>query len=143
MINNSENPSPIGFEEIEHTADWAYRVLGESLEDLFVKAAEGLYHLAGARLSSVERTITEINLKGVDKESLLVAWLNELLYLHDSENVGGDRVEFMQLNDNNLSVKIAVAPICEWVKDIKAVTYHNLEIIARENHFEVTIVLDV
>lgn len=34
-----------GFEEIEHTADWAYRVWGENEVELFIEAAIALYTL--------------------------------------------------------------------------------------------------
>ncbi len=91
-----------GFEEIEHTADWAYRVWGESLEALFIQAAQGLYCLAGAQLTDQAQVIREIRLQGIDSESLLIAWLNELLHLHDSENLGCDRIEILQLSERSL-----------------------------------------
>ncbi len=41
---NAFNPSPAnGFQEIDHTADWAYRVWADRLDNLFTQAAEGLY----------------------------------------------------------------------------------------------------
>jgi SHS2 domain-containing protein len=132
-----------GFEEIEHTADWAYRVWGESLEALFIQAAQGLYCLAGAQLTDQAQVIREIRLQGIDSESLLIAWLNELLHLHDSENLGCDRIEILQLSERSLQARVTAAPVQQWLKDIKAATYHNLAIRPTENGYDVTIVLDV
>jgi SHS2 domain-containing protein len=132
-----------GFEEIEHTADWAYRVWGESLEALFIQAAQGLYCLAGAQLTDQAQVIREIRLQGIDSESLLIAWLNELLHLHDSENLGCDRIEILQISERSLQARVTAAPVQQWLKDIKAATYHNLAIRPTENGYDVTIVLDV
>jgi SHS2 domain-containing protein len=142
-MNSSAEMKPAGFEEVEHTADWAYRVWGESLPELFSQAAWGLYELAGTQLASSPRIEREIHLRGVDSESLLIAWLNELLNLHESENLVCDGIEIIQLDRQNLHAKITGAPTQEWIKDIKAATYHNLAIRPTETGFEVTIVLDV
>jgi SHS2 domain-containing protein len=132
-----------GFEEVEHTADWAYRVWGHNLADIMTQAAQGLYYLAGVELVAGERTEQEIVVKGIDPETVLIAWLNELLHLHDSENLGFETMEILKLESNYLVAKLKLAPIKTWIKDIKAATYHNLAITATDSGLEVTIVLDV
>lgn len=134
---------PIGFEEIDHTADWSYRVWGKTLEDLFIHAAQGLYYLVSIRLAPQPRVMRDITLQGIDYESLLVAWLNELIHLHDSENLGFDQIEIVQLNETTLHAKLLGAPTQQWLKDIKAATYHNLAIRSTETGVEATLVLDV
>ncbi len=142
-MTSSDLSQKAGFEEIEHTADWAYRIWAESLAELFMQAASGLYYLADAQLISGQRLEREIHLQGIDRESLLVAWLNELLHFHNSENLGFDHFEIQQLDKQTLKAKVTGAAIQQWVKDIKAVTYHNLAIDSTATGFEVTIVLDV
>ena len=142
-MESGGSPNPAGFEEVEHTADWAYRVWGQTLAELFVQAARGLYALAGAQLAPAPEVVREIHLKGIDNESLLVAWLNELLHLHDSEDLGCDRLEILELDGKTLSARVKGAPVRQWLKDIKAATYHNLAIRPTETGYEVTIVLDV
>jgi SHS2 domain-containing protein len=132
-----------GFEEVDHTADWAYRVWGQTLEELFSQAAIGLYALAGVRLEQESKIVREIKLQGIDPESLLVAWLNELLYLHESENLGFDRFEILQLDLQTLKVRMSGAPVKTWLKFIKAVTYNDLTIRATAKGIEATLVLDV
>lgn len=135
--------SESGFEEIDHTADWSYRVWATSLEELFIQAAIALSTLAGIQLVREIQVNREIQLHGVDYESLLVAWLNELLYLRESENLGFDRFEILALDAENLKVLMSGAPIHHWTKFIKAVTYHNLSINKTDQGFETTLVLDV
>lgn len=132
-----------GFTEIEHTADWAYRVWSSSLAGLFVQAARGLYQLAGTQLASGECQERQIELQAIDGESLLVAWLNELLNLHESENLGCDEIDIFKLEPTALKARVTAAPVQQWLKDIKAATYHNIAIQSTATGFEVTIVLDV
>ena len=143
FMQSSSFLKPAGFQEIDHTADWAYCIWGQSLEELFIQAALGLYALAGVQLASSPRIVRELQLKGVDSESLLVAWLNELLYLHEDEGLGFDQFEILQLNRETLHVRISGAPVENWLKVIKAVTYHNLSIQTTAAGLEATLVLDV
>lgn len=134
---------PQNFEEIEHTADWAYRVRSKNLAELFVEAAFGLYSLAGMELAPENQITRSIQLQAIDYESLLVAWLNELLYYHESEGLGFEQIQIEHLDETSLQAQITGAPTQQWVKEIKAVTYHNLSIRETEWGWEVTIVLDV
>ncbi|AFZ42498.1 protein of unknown function DUF101 [Halothece sp. PCC 7418] len=132
-----------GFEEIEHTADWAYRVRGKNLAELFIEAAWGLYTLAGMDLALGIRITRTIKLNAIDPESLLVAWLNELLYFHDSEGLGFEEISIKHLDNTRLEAQLTGAPVQQWQKEIKAVTYHDLSIRNTKSGLEVTIVLDV
>ncbi|MCU0516643.1 MAG: archease [Oscillatoria sp. Prado101] len=132
-----------GFEEIDHTADWAYRVWGPNLEELFIQAALGLFALAGADLEPEPVVVRELQLRGVDSESLLVAWLNELLYLHESEGLGFNQFDIGHLDRQSLQVRVTGAPVKSWLKFIKAVTYHDLSIRETGAGLEATLVIDV
>ena len=132
-----------GFEEVEHTAEWAYRVWGSSLAELFIRAARGMYELAGVELENTPRIDRQIHLQGPDSIGLLVAWLNELLFLFESEGLAFDRFEILQLEDEDLRAKVSGAPVREWMKHIKAATYSNLSILQTDAGVEATIVLDV
>lgn len=75
------------FEEIPHTADWAIRVRGRDLAELFVNAARGMYNLM-ADTANVQETVSlAVEVEAATIEGLLVAWLNELLYLTEREGV--------------------------------------------------------
>ncbi len=131
-----------GFTEIAHTADWALTVWAPDLPVLFARAAEGMYWLMEARLQSPPRVERVLELDGVDTESLLVTFLNELLYLGESEGLGFDQID-ISLAENHLRAAVQGAPIAEQKKEIKAVTYHNLAVKHTRKVYTVTIVFDV
>lgn len=71
---------------VEHTADLALRIFAQGLDELFVNAAQAMFSQIEPRgteqgTAPVER---EVRVQGLDRESLLVNWLNELLYLHET-----------------------------------------------------------
>jgi len=75
------------FELLEHTADVGLVAYGADLSDAFAAAAEGLFSII-ADLTTVKETISyRVEVTASDIESLLVEWLNELLFLFDTQNV--------------------------------------------------------
>ncbi|MBD2564348.1 MULTISPECIES: archease [Nostoc] len=142
-MNSPNFINSAGFEEVEHTADWAYRVWGQNLTELFIQAAIALYTLADVQLASESAIKRKIQLQGVDHVSLLVAWLNELLYLHESENLGFNQFKILHLDVHSLEAEVTGVNVQNWNKFIKAVTYHNLSIQQTETGLEATLVLDV
>ncbi len=72
------------YEEIEHTADAGIRAYGTSLGELFENAAEGMFSLI-ANLDGVRAVgEVEVRVEADDVPTLLVRWLSELLYLHET-----------------------------------------------------------
>ncbi len=131
-----------GFTEIAHTADWALNVWAPNLPILFDQAAEGMYWLMETTLQDGPRVERVVDLDGVDTESLLVAFLNELLYLGESDGLGFDRFD-INLAETYLRAAVQGAPIAQQKKEIKAVTYHNLAVRYTGKVYTVTIVFDV
>ncbi len=132
-----------GFQEVPHTADWAYRIWAPDYPGLFIQAGQGLYTLVKAQLVTVPRVSRRLELWAVDYESLLIAWLNELLYLRESEHLGFDEWDITDLDAQHLVATLGGAALQAWEKDVKAATYHNLSIVATAEGLEATIVLDV
>jgi SHS2 domain-containing protein len=130
------------FEEIEHTADWSIRVYGESLNALFTHAAEGMFSLLDPQFESEQTKPRNIELTAIDSETLLVSWLEELLYLLETEEVAAVKYD-LQVNENDLQASVLTRPVETMQKDIKAVTYHELEIQEGESGLQTTIVFDV
>jgi len=136
-----ETPVPAGYVEIEHTADWAIRAWGPTLEDLFAQSALGMYMLTGAQ-SSGPATERLLRVEGGDPESLLVGFLGELLYLTEQEGLTFDAFEVC-IEAGVLQAVAHGAPIGKMSKIIKAVTFHNLKIRQTGHGYEVEIVFDV
>jgi SHS2 domain-containing protein len=133
---------PAGFREIEHTADWELRVWAPDLAALLEQAARGMYNLQGASLKSGPRLECRFKLAYQEPETLLVDFLAELLYLLETERLAFDQFE-LSLTDDSLEASLSGAPIESLAKEIKAVTYHNLEIKRTESGFEANVVFDV
>jgi len=134
----------IAFEEIEHTADRALIIYGRNLEELFVNAARGLNSLMGADedLSSTPTT-KSIQLDALDAESLLVEWLSELAYWAEAEMLVFSKFDLQNVSPIHVKALIYGNRVSQMEKHIKAVTYHNLEIIKTETGLEATVVFDV
>jgi SHS2 domain-containing protein len=130
-------------EEIEHTADWAIRVRGRSLEELFVNAALGMAMLM-ADPDQVEPSLErQVELEEYDTETLLVSWLSELLWFNEESDAVFVRFEIKELTPTRLQATVWGRPASSQWKQIKAVTFHDLEIIETEDGYQVTVVFDV
>lgn len=135
------------YREVEHTADWALHVWAPTLAELFVDAARGMYALSGAQVTassaSVQRTIEAR--ADHDYEVLLVSWLQELLYLTESENLVFADFQVERLTPDHLRATVAGAPSSrpDATRAIKAVTYHDLTLRQTEAGYAVTLVFDV
>ena len=131
-----------GYREIEHTADWELEVWAPDLPALFEQAARGMYALAGARLREGARLQHSLELEAHDAEDLLVAFLSELLYLGEDEGLGFDAYRIW-VQGEKLTAELSGAPLAGLDKEIKAVTYHNLNIQRGPRGLEARIVFDV
>ena len=134
------------YEVVDHTADWALRVWGHNLADFMLNAAIGMNSLmSGAPSASLEQEpITRIlTLDAFDSETLLVDWLTELAYFAEMEQLIFPTITLSNITPTHLEANIQGGIIPELAKHIKAVTYHNLEIIETDDGLETTIVFDV
>jgi len=131
-----------GHRELEHTADWALEVWAPDLASLLAEAARGMYRLMGVVLADGARQWRRIELAAADRESLLVDFLAELLYLAESEGLAFDVLE-LEAAEGRLRAKLEGAPMRSHTKGIKAVTYHHLEVRDTARGVETRIVFDV
>jgi SHS2 domain-containing protein len=131
------------FEELDHTADWAFRARGHDLRELFVNAARGMFYLQGSSESGGETVTREFAVEGFDRETLLVNWLNELLYLQEQHREQYQRFEIVEFSERRLRARIHGGPQGNVNKLIKAVTFHGLHIHPVPGGWEADIVVDV
>jgi SHS2 domain-containing protein len=131
-----------GFQEIEHTADWEIKVWAPDLTSLLASAAHGMFQLSNTVLAEGPRVARDFEICFDDRESLLVDFLSELLFLGEQQRVAFDDYRF-DVQDNVIKVQVRGAPIDHQAKEIKAVTYHGMKILEKEGSLEVNIVFDV
>jgi SHS2 domain-containing protein len=129
---------------VDHTADWALRVYGDDLGQFLANAALGMADLMVGDLIAVplevERTLV---LDAFDKETLLVDWLTELAYWAEDEQLVFRVFELSEVTEIHLSAVVRGGKAAELEKHIKAVTYHNLEIVETAECLMATVVFDV
>ncbi len=131
-----------GYEEVDHTADIAIKVWAEDFYSLLIQAARGFYDLVGFEYSSDEKFDCQIVIQPGSLESTLVDFLSELLFFFEDKSlmfvefVFDDRIDglFIQM----LGCKVERPTL-----EIKAVTFHNMNILQTKNGFSVTITFDV
>ena len=140
------------YEIIEHTADTGLKVFGKTTGELFQNAALGMFFLITGCSKITKRGITKKNYKmeckAVDLEDLLVSWLNDLLYIHNTEYVILDDFVINKLTDSFISAEAKGITIRELNiqinNEIKAVTYHGLKVVRNKNgRWESTLIFDI
>jgi SHS2 domain-containing protein len=120
------------FEFIDHTADVGIIAYGADMSQAFANAARALFSLI-TELDDVEEVIErDIELTATDEESLLVEWLNELIYQFDTEGILFKRVDIIQLNNTQLKARGYGEKVDRSKHKlkigVKAATYHMLKV---------------
>jgi SHS2 domain-containing protein len=134
-----------GYREFVHTADAGIHVWAQTIPELFVQSALGMYHIAQVSLvhaNDMARKKT-LQLHAGDGESLLIAFLDELLFVLEEERIvfRGITVEISGMTALNSS--LTGYPVQKQEREIKAVTYHNIKIKESAAGFAVDIVFDI
>ena len=129
--------------EVEHTADRAFQVRGRNMAELLENAAHALVALDGEPLYSERFIRREIGLEGSDRESLLINWLNEILYLEQTCEEVYDHFLLSNVTDTHLSAQLYGRKVDHIVTSLKAATFHNLEVKRTSEGLEATVVVDV
>jgi len=134
------------FEFINHTADVGIRAFGADMKEAFANAAKALFSLI-TKLDSVEEVLhRDIELTAMDQESLLVEWLNKLIYLFDAENIIFKRFDITKLANTQLEAKCYGEKVDrsrhELKIGVKAATYHMLKL-DKDNGCQVQVLFDI
>ena len=135
------------FEILDHTADIGIIVYGEDLKSLFENAGKAFFHLITDLKKVRLRTERKIEIGGESLERLMVDWLNELLYLHDVENLLFKRFRVESAGEAGLKAKVNGEIFQEGVHviktEVKAVTYHQLEVRQEKGGWRARIIFDL
>ncbi|HOM67132.1 MAG TPA: archease [Brevefilum fermentans] len=131
-----------GYKEVEHTADIALQVWAEDFYTLLRKAAEGLYALMGVKLATASTLQRLFTLPQGSKETILVDFLTELLFLVEEDGLFLSGFCF-DASQDAISVRSTGEKILTLSREIKAVTFHNLHVETTDQGFSTTITFDV
>ena len=140
-------PAPAWLEPVDHTADAGIRVRASTVEELFARAAWGMFSLITDMDRVVVRETARVVVEAEDRDSLLVRWLSELNYRHVTTHRLFSSFEILFLGDRQLEAEIGGEPI-EFQRhtihtEIKAVTFHELQLIHDDRGWSARIIFDV
>lgn len=128
---------------IDHTADIGMRVSASSVGDLFVEAARALCDIMGGLAQHGQESVT-VRAAGIDREDLLVRWLQEVLFVVEVKGFRVAGIDLQALTDTCMTAELRGSFSGARLKvEVKAVTYHNLEIACIDNAYVATIILDM
>ncbi len=135
------------YELMDHTADLGIRVKGKDLIDLFENGGKALLHLMVKVRSSGKPAPLKLKVAGNDLPDLMVRWLAEILYLFEGEKVIATAIKIDSLSPTGLEATLWTSPydprIHKIIREIKAVTYHRIEVIEKKGLWEASIIFDL
>ncbi len=135
------------FETLEHTADVGIAVRASTLPELFETAAEGMFSFLIDPTLVENRAWRERQVDADDLEGLLVAWLNDLLVLLSAGEFVPKVFVVDEVTERRLRATVHGEPVDpsrhHFRLDIKAATYHMLEITEGPTGWSARMIFDV
>lgn len=139
MYGRSVGPA-VKYEVFGHTADAGVKAYGDTMAEMFENAALGMFSLICEPEKVEPRGEYQIELEADNPETLLVDWLTELIFLHETQFLLLSQFQ-VQLDDERLTAVVRGEAIDkerhELKMSVKAVTYHQLEINEDEGYLRV------
>ncbi len=135
------------YELLDHTADLGLRIYGASCAELFQNAGRALFDV----ITGIDRVrpmdTKRFSVEAAYADELLVAWLGRLLYVFDTELMVFSRFRLISFRETALVAEAAGEQLDDQRHDIKteikAVTYHGLQLAEHNGIWEATVILDV
>jgi len=138
---------PSQFEILDHPADVGFLAYGRTLEELFENAALAMLTLACDLDSAGEKSSRDLAGSGNDNESLLYAWLAEILAVADAEQLVFRRADVTAIGSGRVRGTLYGEPFDKAKHNagtyIKAVTYHQLKVEHTAGGWKARVYLDV
>ena len=135
------------YKTFDHTADLGIEVYGEDRNQLFINAGFTLFELITDIRKIEVKTSLPLTVEGINQEDLMVSWLGELLYLHQLKEY-----LFKEFIIHEIGEKILKATAKgekfdphrhEIIREIKAVTYHQIKVVCEKGNWISRIVFDI
>lgn len=129
----------------DHPGEVKVGIRAESLRELFAEAGSAL----GELLLEDPETATATSewercaLRAADRETLLAAWVNELIYLSETRHVVYTEFRIDRLTDTELLASARGVPTEQIRTAVKAATFHELSVREVAGGYEAQVVLDV
>ena len=131
---------PKRYKIIDHTADIAIRTSGRTMNKAFENAGYAMFDTMCDADSVKPLTTKRIECEADDLEQLLVDWLSELLFICDVDDMLFSKFK-VKISGTKLQAKVKGEKMDSarhhLKTDIKAITYHMLEVDVKTNTVQV------
>jgi SHS2 domain-containing protein len=131
---------------LPHTADIKFQAWGKTIEEAFENSANALFSTLTEKKIKPKKTIT-VRADGNDLEGLMYNFLEEFLFLLDSEEFIPSKVQEVKLDKEKFTIvaKVSGDSVDKKyeINHIKAITYSEMEIKHLPNRWICQVVLDV
>lgn len=140
----------MSYKYLEHTSDIEFLAEGSTLEEVFENSAKAFYDsiVDIDKVSTLETK--KISVEGIDLGNLLYNFLEELLYLFDTEMFVGKeiKVDISKRGEKSSLIAQIKGEILDLKKhepktEIKAVTYHEMYIKKVGDKYIAHVILDI
>lgn len=144
------------FEIFEHAADMRLKIFGSSPKELFKNAVYALGHVqkpevieqsvVGVLLGRLRgRRISEdFLLESMDYNTMLIDFLSDILSRSDAQNAVFFDVKFKEFSELKIAGRIYGVKVDDFSKNIKAVTYHEVDVKEAESgKWQTQLVFDI
>lgn len=132
---------------LDHTGDIRIEVFGNSLKELFANSAYALFDVITDASKITPQLADTVEVSGVDQEELLVNWLSELNFLFLTELKVFNKFEIEHINENELTATVLGEKFNShkhpFHTEIKAITFHDLQIKKVKDQWKTKIVFDI
>ncbi len=135
------------FTFLDHTADLGIMVTGLDLRNLFEKAAHSMMQIMIEERPAGKTSSLQLSVSGEDYADLMVRWLGEILYLLQGEGKVVTCTEISSITQTDINATLQTVPFNpkqhEVLTEIKAVTYHRIEVVSENDRWKATIIFDL
>jgi len=128
---------------VDHTSEVELEIEAAGELEVFEDAARALAELLGVNADGTRTTVVRrVAAHAADRPALLAAWLEELVFLAESEGFVATRVVEVQLDGESLQATVA-GVLAAPPPLVKAVTYHRLAFEPSDAGYFARVVFDV
>ena len=127
---------------IEHTGEAELEIHARDEEGVLREALAGLAELLGPPAPGVRTSAVDVEVRAADRPSLLVSWLEELLWVAERDGVVPVSIAALALDDAALRATVDVHE-CPPRPLVKAVTWHDLRFEPTPDGYRARVVFDV
>lgn len=129
---------------VDHTAEVQLQVRAGSLANLLAEAGRALGALLlRGRPAEPSGDARPIEVSSVDREALLVDWLNEIIFLAEVERWIAVEFNVLEASESDLKASARGVAVDDPPALVKAATFHGLAVEEREGGLQAEVIFDV